>query len=379
MTSSLNLDLLTDHQDRRTSLPGPRRPPAAEYDRPVSSRRLLSVVVPVYNEAEGIGWFHQALVAILHGLAYEVEVIYVDDGSSDHTQARLQDLAADDTVAVRIVELSRNFGKEAALSAGVTAARGDAVLMLDADGQHPLELLPEFVAEWERGSEVVIGIRSSDDTERWGKRLCSRAFYATFNRVTGAQLVPRSTDFRLIDRLVADQLVELKESNRITRGLIDWLGFRRAYIGFQPQARRFGTAGYTFRKLCGLAVNCFVSLSCVPLFLAGYLGLVFMGTGFLGGAFVLVEQVLLDDPLGLRITGTAMLGILTVFLVGAILSAQGLTGVYLGRVLRESQGRPLYVVRRVSCSGAGNPAPGGIPADDSRACPVSDRHNPEVR
>lgn len=311
------------------------------------SPRLISVVVPVFNEAEGIGWFHEALVRVLQTLAYEAEVVYVNDGSSDHTQARLTALAVDHAIEVQIVEFSRNFGKEAALSAGVAATRGDAVIMVDADGQHPLDLLPQFIAEWERGSEVVIGVRACDGTEGWVKRWCSQAFYRLFNRFSGTRLVSRATDFRLIDRKVADQLILLRESNRITRGLIDWLGFRRTHIQFEPRARYSGSASYSFRSLCGLAVNSFVSLSSVPLLLAGYLGLLFMFTGLCGGGFVLVEQFVLHDPLGLNITGTAMLGMLTVFLVGAVLSAQGLIGLYLSRVLHESQGRPLYVVREV--------------------------------
>lgn len=309
------------------------------------SSRLLSIVVPVYNEAEGIRWFHEALMCVVQPLPYDVELVYVNDGSTDDSQARLADLPVGGRVTVQLVEFSRNFGKEAALSAGVAVAGGDAVIMLDADGQHPVEALPEFVARWESGSEVVIGVRACDRKDSLTKRTCSRAFYTAFNKTTGVELVSRSTDYRLIDRKVADQLVTLKESNRITRGLIDWLGYRRSFIDFDSRPRQFGSAGYTFGKLVQLAINCFVSLSSVPLFLAGYLGLLFMVTGFVGGTFVIAEQLVLDDPLGLNITGTAMLGILTVFLVGAILSAQGLTGVYLSRVLHESQARPLYVIR----------------------------------
>lgn len=308
---------------------------------------LISVVVPVYDEEEGIHWFHDELAKALNKMPdYTFEVVYVNDGSQDNSLEMLHNLKpADNIIGLQVIELSRNFGKEAALSAGMAGASGDAVLCMDADGQHPIECLEQFIEKWHAGADVVIGVRGRNEKEGFVKRYGSRIFYASFNKLTGVEMIPKSTDFRLLDRKVVDEFNKLHENNRITRGLIDWLGYRRELVYFDAKARQFGTAGYTFKKLAQLAMNTFVSLSAVPLFLAGYIGIFFMAVGLVVGLFVLVEQVLLNDPLALQVTGTAMLGILITFLVGVILSTQGLIGLYIARILGESQGRPLYVIR----------------------------------
>lgn len=306
---------------------------------------LISIIIPVYNEQEGLQWFHHELLEGLSKVSGTFEIIYINDGSKDASQESLEELPCTPHCRLKIIELSRNFGKEAALSAGLAQAEGQAAIALDADGQHPVERIGDFIEKWKQGSEVVIGVRSSNQKEGFIKKYGSKVFYSAFNKITGIEMIPRSTDFRLLDRRVVDEFNKLQESNRITRGLIDWLGFKRDYIEFDAKARQFGTAGYTFKKLTQLAVNTFISLSAVPLFLSGYLGLMFMGLGLFAGVFVLIEQVLLNDPLRLSITGTAMLGILTIFLAGVILSAQGLTGLYISRVLDESQRRPLYIIR----------------------------------
>lgn len=312
-----------------------------------TKRKLLSIISPVYNESEGIEWFHTSLTEELRKINnFDVEIIYINDGSNDDSLKVLHSLKPRNAT-IQIINFSRNFGKEAALSAGLSHARGDAAIMLDSDGQHPLTLIPQFLQKWQRGADVVIGVRDANSNEGIVKRYGSKLFYPLFNRITGASLVPGSTDFRLVDRIVIDEFSKLKEHNRITRGLIDWLGYRREYIHFIADERRFGTAGYTIKKLFELAINTFVSLSAAPLYIAGYLGIVFMVIGALFGLFILIEQIILHDPLHLAITGTAMLGVLTLFLVGMILAAQGLIGVYLSRILTDGQRRPLFVIRDI--------------------------------
>lgn len=311
------------------------------------TKPLVSVVVPVFNEAAGIIWFHEALTKYLEKQnSFLFEIIYVNDGSSDTSQELLESLQF--TGEVTVLELSRNFGKEAALSAGLATSKGDGVLCIDADGQYPIEHIAEFLEKWHNGADVVIGVRSKNQNEGAVKRYGSKAFYSIFNRFTEAEMVPKSTDYRLIDRKVVNEFNKLKENNRITRGLIDWLGFHRDYVYFDANERKFGNAGYSTKKLVKLAMNSFVSLSTGPLYFSGYLGLIFMVLSLFVGLFVVTEQLILGDPLNLKITGTAVLGILIMFLVGVVLSAQGLIGLYIARVLGESQGRPLYVVRQTT-------------------------------
>jgi glycosyltransferase involved in cell wall biosynthesis len=303
----------------------------------------VSVVVPVFNEADGLRDFHAALLKILRSVELTYEIIYCDDGSRDKSISILQLLAKSHT---RLITLSRNFGKEYALTAGISEARGDAVLTIDADGQHPVELIPQFIEKWQAGADVVVGVRDEATS------FSSRTFYRLFNRLTGERLIPHSTDFRLLDRKVVDAFLKLEEHNRITRGLIDWVGFARETIIFKAKARTHGDATYSKRQLRKLAIDSFVSLSSVPLFVFGYLGIVITaGSGILGLA-VLVEQVFAHDPLGWKFTGTAMLGTLILFLIGIVLMSQGMLALYISHIHTQSKGRPLYVIDRSRSIGA---------------------------
>lgn len=309
-----------------------------------TSRPHLSLVIPVYNEQEGIAAFHKHLAAVVQKVAPGAyEIIYCDDGSSDNTAALIRNIAADDH-HVKLLCLSRNFGKEIALSAAIHAAKGDAVVMLDGDGQHPVEMLPQFVEAWQTGAKVVIGVRSGRDAERLSKRFGSWLFYRLFNRITGQHLVPGSTDYRLIDRSVQQAFLQLPETDRHTRGLIDWLGFQRTYIPITRLPRVAGTASYSFSKLVRLSLNSVVSLSSVPLYISGFLGVLITVTAFLLGSAVLVEQFLLRDPLHWKFTGTAMLSILTLFLVGIVLISQGIISLYLSYIHTQAKNRPLYII-----------------------------------
>jgi len=308
---------------------------------------LLSVVVPLFNESEGINHFHDKLLlpAVKKASGDSYEIIYVNDGSRDLTLAKLQRIAQKNP-NVQIVNLSRNFGKEIATTAGISVATGKATVILDGDGQHPPELIGDFIRMWREGAQVVVGVRSSNQKEGVIKKYGSKVFYRLFNSISGSRLTPRSTDFRLIDEHVRDAFNQFTERNRITRGLIDWLGFKREYIEFDAPARIAGEASYKTSQLIRLAFHSFVSLSLKPLYFFGWIGILITVLSLCGGLFVLVEQVLLHDPLHLGITGTALIGVFVAFLTGLILTSQGILAVYLSHVFAQTQGRPLFIIDR---------------------------------
>lgn len=309
------------------------------------------VVVPVYNEALGIKHFHESLLEALHGIGgrFAWHIVYVNDGSTDDTQAQLEKISKNKTASIVLVDFSRNFGKEAAVSAGLHKANElslDCVVVIDADGQHPVTRIGSFIEKWRKGAEVVVGVRKNSQHESLVKRVGSKLFYRSMKSFTHIEIVPGSTDFRLIDKSVVTEFSKLTEHNRMTRGLIDWLGFRREYIEFDALERTHGQATYSIKKLVALAVNSYVSLSMVPLYLSGYLGMFFIVLSTLVGAFVIIEQYVFNDSLQLNVTGSAILGLLIVFLVGVILSSIGLLALYVSRTLEEAQGRPLYITRK---------------------------------
>jgi len=305
-----------------------------------STLTTLSIVVPVFDEASGLAHFHRDLEKAISELPhYAFEIIYVNDGSRDNSAAILADIANADP-RVSVVTLSRNFGKEYALTAGITEATGRAIISLDADGQHPVELLKEFIAAWEKGAQVVVGVRKGRSS------LNSRLFYRIFNKASGEHLTPGATDYRLLDSEVQGAFVNLAENGRITRGLIDWLGFNRVSITFEPKAREFGKPTYSKKQLLRLALHSFVSLSNVPLYIFGTLGVIITMLSGLLGLAVIIEQILLRDPLSWHFTGTAMLGILILFLIGIVLMSQGILSLYISSVHQESKRRPLYIINR---------------------------------
>lgn len=312
---------------------------------PVASSKqvIISIVVPVYNEAAGLRSFHESLIGTLRqDNVPGYEIIYVDDGSTDDTLGVIRLLHADDS-SVRLVKLSRNFGKEIATTAGIHAAKGDAIVTIDADGQHPVELLPVFLGRWQAGDKVVIGLRTENQSEGAVKRYGSKLFYWLINRLAGVKLLPGATDFRLIDRTIQQEFVRMTEHGRITRGLIDWLGYKREYVPFKANPRLHGEAGYSFRKLFKLAIDSVISLSVSPLFIAAYIGAVVLPVSVLVALAMLVNA-LLGDPLAWRTTGSAYVVVLLLFLVGVLLVSQGIIGLYLSHIHTETQNRPLYVV-----------------------------------
>jgi glycosyltransferase involved in cell wall biosynthesis len=307
------------------------------------NQKTISIVIPVYNEAANLPLLYKELMRHTHRLPYKFEVILVDDGSSDDSP-RIARGIADNDPDVRAVELARNFGKEAAVSAGLHAASGDAAIVMDADLQMPPRLLGDFIAQWEDGADIVVGVFASRSMS-FIRRTGAAIFYRIMGAIGSSKITPHATDYRLLDRQVLEAFKKLTEHNRITRGMIDWLGFKRAYVPFEQEARRHGQPTYSMKKLVALAMNSFTSYSLVPLKIAGYVGIIILALSIPAGIFMYVERYILNDPLKLLITGTDMLAIMTVFLVGIVLACLGLISLYIANIHAEVINRPLYVVR----------------------------------
>ncbi len=308
--------------------------------------KLISIIIPALNEDKNLPIVVGAIDGVFKSLSgYEYEIIFVDDGSRDNTVNEMDRLSRQ-SPRIKFIAFSRNFGKEIATTAGINHAKGDAVMMMDADMQHPPELIPKFIEKWERGANIVVGIRVTNQKEGLIKKVGSYLYYKVLNTMTKAKVVPQSTDFRLISRNVVNEFNKFSERNRITRGLIDWLGFERDYIEFVANPRLYREASYTPLKLLSLAISSFVSLSMLPLRLAGYLGLIITILSGTAGVFILFEKYIFEDIWDLNITGSASLGVLILFLVGIILSCLGLIALYIGNIHVETTNRPIYVIKR---------------------------------
>jgi dolichol-phosphate mannosyltransferase len=308
-----------------------------------ASRRggKISLVVPVYNEGRGLYALRDSLLAVMDALPYAWDCILVDDGSRDNSWAVIEELAAADGRFKGLL-FSRNFGKEMALTAGVEYALGaDAVVCLDADLQHPPEIIPELVAKWEEGFDIVATIREKVADYSLVKKLGSKTFYWFMRRFTDLDLPPNSTDFRLLDKRVVETLSKFTEGSRMFRGIIDWMGYKKTYIGFCAPARSQGEPAYSVKKLFDLAINSFTSFSLVPLRLAGYLGLAIMTVTLP----LLVFMLFGDWFLGMNITAIAFFTVFNTLLIGIVLCALGMMSLYIGHIHTEVVNRPLYIVR----------------------------------
>ena len=298
---------------------------------------LLSVVAPVYNEEELVEEFVRRACAAAAGYAFEL--VIVNDGSSDRTPELLDRIAGDDP-RVRVIHLSRNFGHQAALTAGLEHSRGDVVAMIDADLQDPPELIGEMVAQWSRGSDIVYAVRAQRDGETAFKLATASWFYKLFDKLAQVELEPNSGDFRLLDRRALDALLSMTERSRFLRGMTVWVGFSQTAIPYERDARHAGETKYTLRKMLRFSLDAIASFSHVPLQLATYAGLLSAGVAFIAIPIVI----------GLRIAHSYLPGFgaitITILLLGGIqLIALGVIGEYVGRIYDEVKHRPLYIVR----------------------------------
>lgn len=304
-------------------------------------KKKIAIIVPVYREANNLPLLYKRLEAVTADLSeYEWEYILVNDGSPDHSLEVLHQLAQQDR-KFKVLDLSRNFGKEIALTAGVHEAENvDAVICMDADLQHPPELIPKLLDEWCRGAEVVATIRVSIEKQPLLRRLGSHLYYWLMSKISGLKMVSQTTDFRLYDKKVVAAFRHATERERMFRGIMDWMGFRRVYIEFKADARNDGDAGYSYGKLWKLAVNSITAFSLWPLRLTGYLGVLISG---ISGS--LLVWMLINYLIDSTYTPLAIVVMANTLLIGVVLMAIGLVALYIGTIHTEVINRPLYIVR----------------------------------
>jgi dolichol-phosphate mannosyltransferase len=322
---------------------------------------LHSAVVPVFNEVAGIDRFQERCATAMSSLGDGYEIVYVDDGSSDGSWAKLTAIARADR-RVRLVRLSRNFGHQIAISAGIQHAVGDTVTVMDADLQDPPEVVPELVARWREGADVVYAIRTRREGETWFKRLTAAAFYRLLGLLSDIDIPPDVGDFRLLSRRAVDALLAMPEHHRYIRGMVAWLGFETASVDYVREPRVAGETKYPFSKLVRLAADGVMAFSIRPLRLATWLGLVVSLLAALAAAALVIGRLA-----GMSvIQGWTSLAVLVLLLSGVQLVTIGTLGEYVGRIYAEVRGRPLYLVRETVGLGVSRMGPTHAEAAEPR-------------
>lgn len=315
----------------------------------------LGIVIAAYNEAAALPAMHARLARVLDGLGLPAQVLYVDDGSRDATWGVLLGLAEADP-RVRLLRLSRNFGKELALTAGLDHVDADAVVVLDADGQDPPELLPAFIARWREGYDVVYGTRASRDGESWLKRATASAFYRVMGKVSDTTVPADTGDFRLMSRRVVEALRGLRERQRFMKGLFAWVGYPSSAIAYQREARIAGRSKFNYWRLWNFALEGITGFSTAPLRVATYLGLGTALLAFAYGLWIIIKTLAWGDP----VQGWPTMMAVVLFLGGVQLMALGVIGEYLGRLYLEAKQRPLYLVQERRGGPGPTPAAGQV-------------------
>lgn len=317
--------------------------PKGEMPESRDHRPLISIVSPFYNEADAIAHFQQELVRLFRRCPeLDFEVVCVDDGSTDATLERLIAVSRRDS-RFRVVELSRNFGKEAALTAGIDVARGDAVIPIDADLQDPPELIPELIAAWRQGADVVLACRADRSSDSFLKRRSAELFYRVHNRLSHIEIPENVGDFRLIDRSVVAALKQLPERQRFMKGLFAWVGFNTVTIPYKRHPRVAGKSKFSGWRLWNFALEGITSFSTVPLKIWTYVGLVGAAFTFGYAGFILIRTLIL----GVDVPGYASLLVSVLFFGSIQLIGIGILGEYIGRIYMESKQRPVYLIRKI--------------------------------
>ncbi|HWW05536.1 glycosyltransferase family 2 protein [Collimonas sp.] len=307
-----------------------------------SDQPLLSLVVPFYNESSAVAHFFQRITPVLAALdTLSYEIVCINDGSADDTLAQLIAIAERDN-RVRVIDLSRNFGKEAALTAGLNEALGDAVIPIDADLQDPPELIPRLIEQWRNGYEVVLARRVNRDSDSFLKRKTAQLFYRLYNAVSDIKLPDNVGDFRLIDRQVLEALKQLPENRRFMKGLFAWVGFKTATVEYVREARSAGESKFSGWRLWNFALEGITSFSTVPLRWWTYCGSAISLFAFIYGLVTIIKTLIR----GIDMPGYASILTVVLFLGGIQLIGIGVLGEYLGRTYLESKGRPVYLIRR---------------------------------
>lgn len=302
---------------------------------------MITIICPCYNEADVIEMFVARLVEVLGSDISDFELVCVNDGSTDSTLPKLLTLQKGE-LRLRIIDLSRRFGKEAALAAGLDHADGEAVIVIDADLQDPPELIPKMIDAWRKGNKVVVARRSDRSSDTIAKRQFARAFYRLHNVISDTQIPLDVGDFRLLDREVVDVLCKLPERQRFMKGLFSWIGFDYAVVDYTREQRASGKTKFSWWRLWNLGLEGITSFSTAPLRIWTYIGLFISATAMLYGAYIVIRTF----AFGVDVPGYASLLTAVLFLGGIQLVSLGVIGEYVGRIYMESKGRPIYVVRR---------------------------------
>jgi len=302
-------------------------------------RKLISLLVPMYNESSVIPIFFETVTSVLEDIHYDLEIVCVNDGSRDNTLELLKEYAAKDS-RIKLVSFSRNFGKEPAMTAALDYATGDAIIPIDADLQDPPELIHQMIAKWEEGYDVVYARRSSRDTDSVLKRNTAMWFYALFNQMSDTDIPSNVGDYRLMDRKVIDVIKQLPEKDRFMKGLFCWPGFKNTTVEFERPERAEGETKFNLWKLWNFAISGIASFSTMPIRLGIYLGLMISAASFIYAIFIVTKTIFM----GVDVPGYASIMVAVLFLGGIQMFFLGLLGEYIGRIYKEVKNRPLYVV-----------------------------------
>lgn len=305
-------------------------------------QKLLSIVLPVFNENKNIPIVYHALKEVLVGLpTYNYEIIFVNDGSLDNSWHVIEELAIQDS-HIRGISFSRNFGHQIALSAGYDYAKGDAIISMDADMQHPPAIIPEMVYKWEHGAHIVYAQRTARDEDMFLKKVTAQYFYSFLKWIADINIPHNVADFRLIDKKVVQEIRRFKDHSPFLRGMIAWTGFKSEFVDFKCHSRLHGTAGYTWKKMFKLALDGIIGFSTIPLKIAGCIGVFIVSSGALALFYVLTRTILmrLHYPLltWFIILNYTFLGMLFIFV--------WFLGEYIGRMYAQQRGRPLYIIEK---------------------------------
>lgn len=304
----------------------------------IDHTKLISCIVPVYNEETVISEFVAALNNTLKQQPYTYEIVLIDDGSQDNTPLIIQQLRGQ--YPLRYLCFSRNFGKEKAISAGLDHAKGDAVIIMDSDFQHPFELLSEFIAQWEKGYDMVYAVRKNRSDESWLKRTCAKTFYQFTSRINRVNIPANAGDFRLLDRKIVTALQKLPERNRFMKGLYSWVGFKQIAIPFEVQPRKSGTSQWSFYSLLDLAITGITSFTAFPLRLIALGGIGVATLSIIYAIWIVFSTLVF----GIQTPGWATIVTTITFFGGLQLFALGVVGEYIGRVFDEVKHRPHYII-----------------------------------
>jgi glycosyltransferase involved in cell wall biosynthesis len=312
-------------------------------------RQLISIVVPVFNEQAVVPEFHQAMTEVLAEQPFDFEIVYVNDGSTDNTLDRINVLRQQDK-SITLIDLSRNFGKEIALTAGLHKSAGDAVVVIDADLQDPPELIPELIAEWQNGYDVVYAQRTHRKGESILKRTTAHFFYRIIQRVNKVEIPKDTGDFRILSRRAVNALNSFGEQHRLMKGLFAWIGYKQKAVRYQRDVRHAGKTKWNYWRLWNLALDGITSFTIAPLKISTYLGLLTATSAFAYGIYMIVDTLLYGNP----VPGYPSLIVIILMLGGAQLVAIGILGEYLGRIFNETKRRPLYFINEYLPSAQAN-------------------------